>query len=236
MTSTRRCKTEASFISTVTEMLGYCPSESLVLLPLTGNEGAATLRFDLPPRDRMLTRDALDAWVNQAIGIALRLENVTALALIVFADERVASAPRPELIRAFGRGAGHSGLRLFAPVFRARNAWGRYDADVCGGERPLRGLRELGRAGELPMTAPQAAARDHADTADALSSDGAARLPADTELVAAFDRMLSEPGGRLHPDDLDRVSRSVAEQLVDPTSRDTLLVRIAFGTGAARSL
>ncbi|GGA58886.1 hypothetical protein GCM10011490_06070 [Pseudoclavibacter endophyticus] len=222
-------------MSTVTGMLGYCPSESLVLLPLTGRVGGAILRFDLPARDIMLPRDDLDSWVNLALGLALHVDDITAIAAIVFADEQIAAPPRTELVGALARGADRTGLRLVVPLFRAQNAWGRYNATASVDEPLLRSLDELGDAGRMQLTQPPREVVDRGDAETMRLTKSARRVERGESADALLDRMLARESSEIHPDDVEMLCSTVAEAAAVPHAQDHLLARIAFGrpSGAA---
>lgn len=222
-----RCKTAAAMISTVTGMLGYCPRESLVVLPLEGNEGGATLRFDLPSLARS-SRDC-DDYVNQVFGLALRLDGISSIACIVFVDEEVDGPPRTKLIASLARCADRAGLHLFSPLFRARNGWGTYENAGNGVvTAEVRPLDELGEAGRLAATSPPRTPEHVEDVLE--THTNAPRADLDAGLVDLLEPLVGGDAPAIHPDDERPVCELLAGVLSFATLREELLTIIAFGT------
>lgn len=158
----------AQFLSLLPHLLGYVPTRSIVLVPFHGSRSLGAMRFDLPdPHDA----DAHDRFAATAIGMACRVEDADAVAVIAYTDHRYDThqvMPHGEVLDALRARADACGLRVTDVLCVAADAWGsRLDPTCPPLGRPLK---------EVEMKVP---ALTVAPTGDQLS--GAEMLPADAE-------------------------------------------------------
>ncbi|WJL97080.1 DUF4192 family protein [Microbacterium sp. ET2] len=134
MTTIVKAATAAEFLSFVPRMLGYVPTDSVVLIPFQGTRTLGAMRIDLPA-----VADT-DAAAATYVGLVCRIEAADALAVVVFTDERFdgGSAPARALAEGIRARADSSGLRVVDMLCRASDGWASYlDADTPPGGRPL---------------------------------------------------------------------------------------------------
>lgn len=113
----------AQFLSFVPRMLGYHPSQSLVVIPFHGSRSLGAMRFDLPV-DRSGSVDSVAATV---IGMACRLPEADAVAAIAYTDASFAGEggmPHRALLEALDQRADACGLRVTDLLCVAADAWG----------------------------------------------------------------------------------------------------------------
>ena len=154
MTTIVKAANAAEFLSLVPAMLGYHPTQSLVLIPFAGSRSLGALRFDLPDGEP----DAIDRVAATVIGMACRLPDADAVAAITYTDARFADGvgkPHHELARALERRADACGLRVSDALCVAADGWGSFLDRDC----PPSGhsLAELQAGGvEMPdLSAPE---------------------------------------------------------------------------------
>ena len=135
MTTIIKAADAAEFLSLVPRMLGYQPTESLVMIPFAGARSLGALRFDLPGDD-----DSLDSIAATVLGMVCRLPEADAVAAVVytaagFADDGM---PHQPLLAALERRADTCGLHTTDALCVAADGWGsRYDPALPDGGRPL---------------------------------------------------------------------------------------------------
>lgn len=191
------------FIAAVPHLLGFYPTDSLVLVGVTGNppQPVITVRTDLPPVEHQLDlADQLFASLNQYV-----LDGV--LAVIVTASADTWPLPEHHLAEVIDHVFEHGGLpllhRLWAATLTAdtRTPWRCYDDPDCRGMVPT--------AAETPVAAAVSAA---GFTTFASRQDLAALLaPADEQTLARRERCMEE-AARAACLDEDHVGRRAAEQ------------------------
>ncbi|WP_322410791.1 DUF4192 family protein [Microbacterium invictum] len=134
MTTIVRAATAAEFLSFVPRMLGYLPTDSVVLIPFEGKRTLGAMRVDLP------TVADLDAAAATFVGLVCRIEAADAVAVVVFTGERFdgGRAPATALAEGIANRADASGLRVVDMLCHAADGWASYlDADTPPGGRPL---------------------------------------------------------------------------------------------------
>ncbi|KHK96557.1 hypothetical protein LK09_14520 [Microbacterium mangrovi] len=204
----------AQFLGLVPHLLGFHPSESVVLVPFAGRRSLGAVRLDLEhasAADEDATRpvvllespaDAVDRIAATAIGMVCRLADADAVAVVVYTDEPIARGrlPREQLARAVARRADACGIELRDALCVASTGWASFlEADHPEAGHPLDLIESADTAGALPPVAPgdQHAGADLpvvdptrlADVAAALDALTAAVVPAPT----------TEPAGRAEP-------------------------------------
>jgi len=84
----------AHFLSLVPRLVGYTPTESLVVVPLHEGRSLGALRVDLPPDGA-----DLDATASTVVGLVCRVDGVEALIAIVYTAAPVTNVlPGAELV------------------------------------------------------------------------------------------------------------------------------------------
>ncbi|WP_374976729.1 DUF4192 family protein [Microbacterium trichothecenolyticum] len=136
----------AQFLSFVPRMLGYHPTQSLVVIPFHGARSLGAMRFDLPGGDE----DAVDRIAATVTGMVCRLAEADAVAAIAYTgmtfaeDERM---PHRDLLAALERRADACGLRVTDLLCVAADAWGSFlDTECPAAGRPLGDLEWMGSA------------------------------------------------------------------------------------------
>ncbi len=154
MTTIVKAGTAAQFLSLVPRMLGYVPSNSVVLVPFEGTRTRGAMRIDLPA-----VAD-LDAAAATHVGLVCRIEAADALAVVVFTDELFGggAAPWTALAQGIRDRADASGLRVVDMLCHAPDGWASYlDSDTPPGGRPLPELLEADVAtpalADIPLAA-----------------------------------------------------------------------------------
>lgn len=154
MTTIVKATTPAEFLSFVPRMLGYVPSDSVVLIPFDGTRTLGAMRIDLPA-----IADT-DAAAATCVGLVCRIEAADALAVVVFTDECFdgGRAPASALAEGIRERADASGLRVVDMLCRAPDGWASYlDADARSGGRPLSELLDGDGSPTAPAGLPLAA-------------------------------------------------------------------------------
>lgn len=135
MTTTITAADAAEFLSLVPHLLGFAPTQSLVIVPFADGRSAGGIRIDLPAADRT----DLDAVAATTIGLACRVSAVDAVAILVYCDEEWGDRPpHATLTGALRRRVDASGLRLVDALVVTANAWGSLlDPALPAGGKPL---------------------------------------------------------------------------------------------------
>ncbi|MFE5407634.1 DUF4192 family protein [Microbacterium sp. NPDC056569] len=139
----------AQFLSFVPRMLGYHPTQSLVVIPFHGARSLGAMRFDLPDGDA----DAVDRIAATVTGMVCRLAEADAVAAIAYTAARFEDGgrmPHRDLLAALERRSDACGLRITDLLCVAADGWGSVlDADCPAAGRPLGDLEWSG-TGEIP--------------------------------------------------------------------------------------
>ena len=158
----------AQFLSLLPHLLGYVPKRSIVLVPFHGSRSLGAMRFDLPDASEA---GAHDRFAATAIGMACRVEDADAVAVIAYTDQRFDAQermPHGMLLDALRSRAEACGLRVTDALCVAADGWGsRLDPACPSVGRPLQ---------EVELEVPASTA---APTGDQLS--GAELIPADAD-------------------------------------------------------
>src|SRR5688500_16129930 len=99
MTTTVKAANAAQFLSLVPKMLGYRPTQSLVLIPFAGPRSIGAMRFDLPMAAEL---DEIDRITATLIGMVCRLPDADAVAAVAYTDAAFSAGgmPHRDLIEA----------------------------------------------------------------------------------------------------------------------------------------
>ncbi|MFI8633323.1 DUF4192 family protein [Microbacterium sp. NPDC077663] len=124
----------AHLLRLVPLLLGYSPTQSLVMIPLHEGRSLGAMRVDLPPDGA-----DLDAVASTVIGLVCRVDHVEGFVAVVYTAESAASElPGGELIAALRRSAGASGLDAVDMLTVAADGWGSHlDPTLPRGGHPL---------------------------------------------------------------------------------------------------
>lgn len=155
MTTIIKAANAEQFLAFVPRLLGFRPTQSLVLVPFDGSRSLGAMRLDLP---QSTDQDELDRVAATFVGMLCRIERADAVAAVTYTDEPYAddrSMPQRALIDAVERRLDASGLRLTDALCVAGDAWGSYVDPRC----PTGG-RSLGDLGIDPPEAAMIAEGD----------------------------------------------------------------------------
>jgi hypothetical protein len=177
MSTTVRARDAAQFLSLVPQLLGFTPTRSLVLVPLSRSRSLGAMRVDLPRTDT-----AVDSVASTVVGMLCRIDRADSFAAVVYTDAAVDPLPHGPLVEALSRRADAGGLRLVDALVVAADGWGSHlDPDHPAGGHPLERL-----AGDAVARHP-----------DGDQASGAALPPADDAECAAVAAALESLGGAL---------------------------------------
>jgi len=131
----------AQFLSLLPHLLGYVPKRSIVLVPFHGSRSLGAMRFDLPDASEA---GAHDRFAATAIGMACRVEDADAVAVIAYTDQRFDAQermPHGMLLDALRSRADACGLRVTDALCVGADGWGSRLDPAC----PLLGrpLKEI---------------------------------------------------------------------------------------------
>jgi len=128
----------AQLLSLVPSLLGFRPTQSIVLVPLAQGRSLGAMRLDLPPDD------LVDTVAASAIGMVCRIAEADAVVAIVYTDAAISpeaaapALPHATLTDAVIARADASGLRVLDALTVARDGWGSHlDPDLPAIGRPL---------------------------------------------------------------------------------------------------
>lgn len=127
----------AHFLALVPRLLGFTPTESLVVVPMTRGRSLGALRVDLPPAGV-----PLDSVAATVVGMVCRVSDADGFAAVVYtAASAHRELPGATLANALERSAGACGLDIVDVLTVAGTGWGsHYDDRVPSGGRPLAAL------------------------------------------------------------------------------------------------
>jgi hypothetical protein len=120
----------AQFLTLVPRMLGYHPTQSLVIIPFHGSRSLGAMRFDLPAGDA----EAVDRVASTVVGMVCRLPEADGVAGIVYCDAPFGKSermPHSALADALERRADACGLRIADLLCVASDAWGSFVDSSC---------------------------------------------------------------------------------------------------------
>ncbi|WP_270367285.1 DUF4192 family protein [Microbacterium algeriense] len=210
-----KAQDQGQLLTAMTALLGYTPTESLVITPFRGNRTQGAMRIDLPPVGEA---GVTAAYAAQALGLVCRLEGVTGIAAAIYTNgDEALHAPLAADLSAV---CSMIGLDVAALLYSTPNAWGEYFGEAHTGPAPAVDNAPALAAGdqhagiELPETDAALAAAVAAAT---FPTDDDATVTALLEDVLALDVAAAEPSTLAH----------LAAVMVIPALRDAALIQWA---------
>lgn len=116
-----KAQDKGQLLTAMTALLGYTPTESLVITPFHGNRAQGAMRIDLPPVGEA---GVTAAYAAQALGLVCRLDGVTGIAAAIYTDhDEALQAPLAEDL---GTVCNMIGLDVAALFYSTPSGWGEY--------------------------------------------------------------------------------------------------------------
>lgn len=116
-----KAQDKGQLLTAMTALLGYTPTESLVITPFHGTRAQGAMRIDLPPVGEV---GVTAAYAAQALGLVCRLDGVTGIAAAIYTDhDEALQAPLAEDL---GTVCNMIGLDVAALFYSTPNGWGEY--------------------------------------------------------------------------------------------------------------
>lgn len=145
MTVVAKAADAAQFLSLIPRMLGYTPTRSLVVVPMSMQRSLGVIRFDLPPDEA--TDEVTDAVAAAVIGMLCRIDGADAALLAAYAPEPAAGGlPHRALLHAVHRRLHAAGLGTVEALVVAQDGWG---SAFDGAVRPLAAIASTPLAGDI---------------------------------------------------------------------------------------
>lgn len=142
MTTIIKAASAAQFLSLIPRMLGYRPTQSVVMVPFDGSRSLGAMRFDLPAASEF---DEIDRIAATLLGMVCRLPDANGLAIITYTDAGFAEGGMPHrgLSEALQRRAEDCGIHVNDVLCVGADAWGSQFDPLCPQfGRPLEELRD----------------------------------------------------------------------------------------------
>ena len=157
MSVTVKAADAAQLLSLVPGLLGFTPTQSLVLVPMARGRSLGAMRIDLPPEpdaDGSAASEIVETVASRSIGMVCRIGEADAVLAIVYTDAPIDGAPDSApllpgaaLFAALAAHADACGLGLVDALTVAADGWGSHlDPDLAPGGRSLDELRPRGAA------------------------------------------------------------------------------------------
>lgn len=216
MTTILKAVEKGELLTAVTTLLGYTPTESLVIAPFRGTRSHGALRVDLPTAT---DADALAAYTAEWLGTVVRLGGVTMIAAAIYTDgDQARHALLAETLRTM---CDLLGLDVAAIFYATPATWGEYftgeehtEPAPALANAPALAAGDQHAGIELPVTDPALAAAVASAT---FPTDDEASLTAMLEGVLTADLDAPEPSTLAH----------LAAVMVIPALRDAALIQWA---------
>ncbi|WP_431803805.1 DUF4192 family protein [Microbacterium sp. bgisy203] len=189
MSVTVKAADAAQFLSLVPRLLGFTPTQSVVLVPMARGRSLGAMRVDLPPEsapgqspddvDDGTPAEIVDTVASSAIGMICRIDDADAVLVVVYTDAPFAGGPDraiagAHVVGALMRQADACGLRVVDALTVAGDGWGSHlEHTVPAGGHPLDLLRVRGTA----ATALADAGLDGSPPGDQVSGAALPRVP-----------------------------------------------------------
>lgn len=221
MTTIVKAAGGADFLGLVPQMLGYQPTESVLIIPFGGSRTIGLMRFDMPN---------VDNWPSfglTTLGLACRVDGADGIAIVVYSHQPVDDVTG--LARALTASAHVMGLRVVDALYVTDKGWGSTIVD--DGPHPL---SEIQAESVLPVREG-----DQSTIVDPVLDEAVvnqcwdaiveiATTEDELDSVAHFIDGLASQGGTLTGSDLAWLGLTMAR----PSHRDIGLVTITGGLEA----
>jgi hypothetical protein len=185
--------TASDFLAIVPRLVGFPPTESIVLVAFRGKRTCAAMRFDLPPR--AAPAEVYRRIATSMVGVLSKLGEADAVVPVVYTGDPFASPggpPRAAFVRTALERFRFSGFLVRDALCVAADGWGSYlDTDCPAGGRDL---ADISNSPVLDAIPP--AVRDRIGDIDAWSALPVVDL-ATKERVARKVRSLADVLGRV---------------------------------------
>lgn len=117
MTTTIKAGGVAQFVGMIPAMLGYQPTDSVVLIPFQGNKTIGAMRFDTGP-----AFESPEEVAATMLGHVLRIEGIERVAALVYTSSaHLATLP---LLAAINHRAVQTGVKVVDLIYVAADGWG----------------------------------------------------------------------------------------------------------------
>ena len=225
MTTIHKATQPSDFLAVVPALLGYQPSESVVVIPFAGPRSLGAMRFDLPDVENAVNLAGV------AAGLVCKVEGATGLALVVYGERDEAEA----IAEAITQTAAECGLNVVERFYVTASGWGLI------GEEAVSPMPEI--PAHLVALVPESDQRAGAtlpEVDDALAHQVAASIPTDLTIALAmqsidpldlFEAALSWDGSALEA----QSAATLIAMINRPALRDVALVQWAHGFASGES-
>lgn len=225
-TSTTHKATQPSdFLAAVPAMLGYQPSESVVVIPFAGLRTIGAMRFDLPSVENAAHLATV------AAGLVCKVESATGLAVVVYGERAQAEA----VTEAITRTAAECGLSVIERFYVTGGGWGLIGNDAVS---PMPEVPE--NLAAMATESDQRAGANLPEIDEAFAREVAEALPSDLGIHLAmldidpldlFEGSLSWDGSSLEA----QSAAAMIAMMNRPALRDVALVQWAHGFAVGES-
>ena len=138
-----QCSTPADFVASIPLLLGYIPTQSIVVTLCERGRAQCAVRLDLPARDVPLESTHIDRAVTDIVS---RFSRTTSIAIVIYTEDTFARSPdTPHAMLAMWleRAVELRGIAVSEMACVARDGWAQYRASMTGAPRPLSEIVEL---------------------------------------------------------------------------------------------
>ncbi len=149
MTSIVKASTRADLLAIVPGLLGYTPTNSVVLVAFRGKRSCGALRFDLP---RSESKTVTSRIASTMIGWICKLPAADAVVAVIYTDQTFArsiAAPHRQLGEVLRRKIDQSGFEVRGLLCHAADGWASYGHRFPAGGHDLAELRDSTAAAEV---------------------------------------------------------------------------------------
>lgn len=131
MSQPKRLRNAVDVLTTVPEMVGYFPHNSLVIIPLADGHGRACIRIDLPAGELSIGPEDYALMVLHQVK---QLPDANEVLLVVFSDRLIlrGKVPFDKHQRAITHALEFVGIRVRGALCWANNGWSNFDATEKG--------------------------------------------------------------------------------------------------------
>lgn len=224
-TTIHRATQPSDFLAAVPALLGYQPTESVVVVPFAGPRTVGAMRFDLPSVENA------SHLASVAAGMVCKVESATGLAIVVYGGRSQAEA----VGEAISQTAAECGLNVIDRFYVTGGGWGFIGGDAVS---PMPEIPEH-LAAMIPES-DQHTGANLPEIDEALAREVAKAIPADLALSLAmqgtdpldlFEGALSWDGSSLEA----QSAAAMIAMMNRPALRDIALVQWAHGFAAGES-